>query len=395
MTVMLMYCGQCKSRRSLGRRMADGRLSGNVWRMIGKAYRKVACHRDTVNRVMEALDPSELHELIFAVFDQLRKSRALDRFRFDGLLSAAVDGTGVLSFSEPHCDQCTYQTHNGVKVYFHNVLAIKVVTPIGLVVPLAFEFIENPAGEYDKQDCELKAWRRLLERLFERFPRLKLNLLGDGLYAEETTFRLCDERGWNYVITLPEDKLPTVTGQLRERASEWTGGKKRIVSIDGKKRVRTVRWIAGLRYHGEVVHVIEMLETDEAGNRIYYNRWITNRRPDSENAHDLAQTGRLRWKIENEGTNTQKNGGYEMQHAFGLKKNAWKNYYLILQIAQLMNDLVRFTDCVQKSTGDPKASFAKVFETTSCFAERLIESLRNALPRLTKPARSFQLRFAT
>ncbi|OVE80751.1 hypothetical protein BVY04_05095, partial [bacterium M21] len=42
----------------------------------------------------------------------------------------------------------------------------------------------------------------------------------------------------------------------------------------------------------------------------------------------------------------QKNSGYEMQHAYGLNDNAWKNYYLLLQISQLMNDLVRFSDYI-------------------------------------------------
>ncbi|OVE81202.1 hypothetical protein BVY04_03765, partial [bacterium M21] len=112
-------------------------------------------------------------------------------------------------------------------------------------------------------------------------------------------------------------------------------------------------------------------------------------------AHDLAQTGRLRWKIENEGTNTQKNSGYEMQHAYGLNDNAWKNYYLLLQISQLMNDLVRFSDYIKRATGDPAATFAKVFGTIKNYARCLIESLRKLLPRLEPPGHTFQVRLIT
>lgn len=390
MTVMMMHCGQCGSRRQLGRDLQNGRLASNIWRLVGKAH-DIICHPDTVNRVMEALDPSELESLTCAVFSQLRRSRALDRFRFDGMLNVAIDATGILKFSRKHCEACTYQTsQEGVKSYFHNVLAAKVVTPIGLVIPLAFEFIENPDGGYDKQDCELKSWRRLVNKVTEFFPRLKVNLLADGLYAEETTFRKCEELGWNFIISLSNDKLPTVTEQIEK--GQWSSVV-RHRTVNRKRLKRTIQWMTPLRYHGDVVHVIEMEEHDSNGRRLYYNRWITNRKPDSSIAHDLAQIGRLRWKIENEGTNTQKNSGYEMEHAYGLKKNAWKNYFLLLQLSQLMNDLVRFTDYIQKSTADPLATFHRVFGTIRNYARRLMESLRTSSPRLESPERRFQIRF--
>ncbi|MCP4341873.1 MAG: hypothetical protein GY799_24065 [Desulfobulbaceae bacterium] len=400
MTVLLMHCGQCGSRRQLGRELAGKRLSGNIWRLIGKAYSQVTCHPDTMNNVMESLDPAELDGLFVKVFSALRKSRALDKFRFSSLLCVAVDATGLLSFNTSHCNACTYQTHGDKTKYFHNVLIAKVVTPCGLTIPLAFEFIENPDGEYDKQDCEIKAWRRLSAKIRKLYPRLKINLLADGLYAEETTFTDCDKENvqWNYIITLPDDKLPSVRDQLPSSNSDkgWTGT--RTVTIkrrDGKvEYIRKLRWKTPLRYHGEIVHVIELEETNPEGERLYYNRWITNVKPQYRDAHDLAQTGRLRWKIENEGINTPKNAGYEMQHGYGLKGNAWKNYYLTLQISQLINDLVRFTDYIQKSTADPKTNFSILYGTIRNYAKRLLECLRWCLPDFT-PSGKIQIRFLT
>ena len=398
MSVMMMHCGQCGSRRQLGRDLAGSRLSSNIWRLIGKAHKKIcSCHPDTLNRVMEALDPTQVEDLIAQVFKQLRRCRALDRFRFDGMLNLAIDATGILSFKKRHCETCTHQTSkkSGVTTYFHNVLAAKIVTPIGLVIPVAFEFIENPEGEYKKQDCEIKSWRRLQKKIVKLFPRLKVNLLADGLYAEETTFRQCDKPGWNYIISLSEDKLPSVTKQIPSDKSQWTGSRVFRKEVDGKILTRTVRWMTPLRYHGEIVHVVEMEEHAADGEQLYYNRWITNRKPNSDIAHDLAQNGRLRWKIENEGTNTQKNSGYEMEHAYGLKGNAWKNYYLLLQISQLMNDLVRFSDYIQKATGDPGATFARVFGTIRHYCRCLLESLRLLSPRFEPPPQRFQVRFVT
>ena len=101
-------------------------------------------------------------------------------------------------------------------------------------------------------------------------------------------------------------------------------------------------------------------------------------------------------EIENEGINTQKNGGYEMEHAFGLKDNAWKNYYLLLQISQLLNDLLRFGDVIAKAVGEPGAIFSQVFGTIRNHAKRLMEALRYGLPDMNGPPGMdrFQIRLA-
>ena len=54
-----------------------------------------------------------------------------------------------------------------------------------------------------------------------------------------------------------------------------------------------------------------------------------------------SRTGRLRWKIENEGFNTLKNGGYKMEHKYSrVNYQASKNYYQFMQIAHLINQLM-------------------------------------------------------
>ena len=174
--------------------------------------------------------------------------------------------------------------------------------------------------------------------------------------------------------------MPTVTRQITNK--QWTGNKTIVTVQKGNVLNRTVRWMTPLRYHGEIIHVIEMEDTTLEGERLYYNRWITNVKPNEQNTFDLAQAGRLRWKIENEGINTQKTGGYEMEHAYGLKKNSWKNYYLALQISQLINDMVRFSDYIPRITENPQSSFLSMFGTIRNFAKKLIESFRNKLPRI-------------
>ena len=69
--------------------------------------------------------------------------------------------------------------------------------------------------------------------------------------------------------------------------------------------------------------------------------YVINIEPDKDNLRTIACGGRLRWKIENEGFNTQKHGGYELEHKYCRKSyNGLKNYYTLLQIAHAINQLI-------------------------------------------------------
>ena len=63
-------------------------------------------------------------------------------------------------------------------------------------------------------------------------------------------------------------------------------------------------------------------------------KWITNCRVKPTHVLELANHGgRLRWKIENEGFNVPKHGGYALEHIFTHPPVAAKVFYLLLQLA--------------------------------------------------------------
>ena len=61
------------------------------------------------------------------------------------------------------------------------ILCAKLILPNGLCIPILTEWVVNEE-EYEKQDCELKAFKRLAKRLKKYFPRLPICILVDGLY---------------------------------------------------------------------------------------------------------------------------------------------------------------------------------------------------------------------
>ncbi|MDA3867490.1 MAG: hypothetical protein PF489_12190 [Salinivirgaceae bacterium] len=82
------------------------------------------------------------------------------------------------------------------------------VTSSGLAISLASEFIENlHRSDYEKQDCEQKAFGRLAVKIKKYFPRLPICILADGLYPNKTVFSICRGYNWGFIITLKDGNL--------------------------------------------------------------------------------------------------------------------------------------------------------------------------------------------
>ena len=87
------------------------------------------------------------------------------------------------------------------KRYYHKVLEAKLVLSEKIVISLDTEFIENENEKVSKNDCEINAAKRLLERLKKNYPRLSLCIQGDALYAAETVMKICKGNHWKYILT--------------------------------------------------------------------------------------------------------------------------------------------------------------------------------------------------
>jgi hypothetical protein len=120
-------------------------------------------------------------------------------------------------------------------------------------------------------------------------------------------------------------------------------------------------------------------------------KWVTNYKVSANNVTTLANDGgRIRWKVENEGFNVQKNGGYGLEHAYTNNPTSAKIFYFLLQIAHMLAQLLYKGDLLKKA-------FPSGFGSEKNLAFRLLEAWRNA--RLTKDAigimlnQRFQIRF--
>jgi len=357
-------------------------------------------HGDTLNNVLCPLEPHELQEVVSAMVEALIRKKKLDAFRLLGKYHLiAVDGTVALTFDHPHCVHCLSRTQNGKTTYFHPVLEAKLVTPNGFAFSIMSEFIENPEGEYSKQDCELKAFYRLVDRLKLRFPRLPIALALDGLFAGGPVFERCHRYGWRFLIGLKDKDLSSVNEEFQALCTLEPGNHLRVHT--GKKGLteQHLRWANNISYVDtrKMTHELAVLECRQTqpGKRGSVKettfRWVTNFTITRDNAMALTnQGGRLRWKIENEGFNIQKTGGYQLEHAYTHDPNAIRCYYYLLQMACIISQLMEKGSLL-------KAAFPKGFGSVKNMAYRILEDWRTKalLDRLLQDCEQsrFQIRF--
>ena len=119
---------------------------------------------------------------------------------------------------------------------------------------LGSEFIENAdatgakgrsAAEV-KQDCELKALRRLLPRIKRDYPQLHFVLALDGLYACGPVFALAQELRWSFVVTFKEGRAPALWREFQALLPACPENALRRAWGDG--RVQEFRWVKQLDY---------------------------------------------------------------------------------------------------------------------------------------------------
>lgn len=304
-------------------------------------------HADAIDDVLRVLAPVEIEQLKAHLVGGLIEQKMFRKFRFLGkYYLVAVDATGMASFEQKHCDHCLTKTSKtGVVTYFHYVLEAKIVTSTGLSISLASEFIENdPGRDYEKQDCEQKAFARLAVKIKKYFPRLPICILADGLYPNNTVFDICAKNDWKFIITLKDGNLKTFqteVGLLRATASN-----KSVCRADRIKRTNLESaFLNDIEYSGRYFSWVECTETifNIKGTVVSSQKfsYITNVPQSLGNVTETVDNGRLRWKIENEGFNSQKNLGYALEHKFSRKSFiAMQNYYHLMQIAHMINQLV-------------------------------------------------------
>jgi hypothetical protein len=281
------------------------------------------------------VDPQVVAQLPVLMFRELLERRLFDQSRlFDRWYIMVLDGSVKEKCRQGFAQGGKSSTGTGRYRY---VLQLSVIGPEGTLLPLMHEEMDVINPETEKEDCELKAFERLAQRLKKEFPKLTICLVADSLYCCQAMVTLCQLFDWKYVLTLKEGRQPTTWDETIRLLPLSRGNRLRLLlGQDGRAGQQDFRWVENVMLGQHQTQVMLQGEiTDEPTATLY--AYITNfaKLTPQRVTMVVNSGGRQRHLIEDT-FNAQKNNGIGLEHVFCANATASKNYYTMMQVAQIL-----------------------------------------------------------
>ena len=221
---------------------------------------------------------------------------------------------------------------------------------------LGSEFVENEDEKVKKQDCEIKAFKRLAQKIKKEYPRLKIIIGADALYAKKTIIDICKENGWKYIIRFKEGAIPSLYREFET-----------IIKTENESNKSDYSYVTQIDYQEEKLNIIKYKDKIKNTEFVY----ITDLPISNKNIEATINIGRKRWKIENEGFNIQKNETFDIGHLYSKDSTAIKVHYLLIQIAHIIRQML------EKGLKTIKELNLKLKEISQIIAKELISTFIN------------------
>ena len=201
------------------------------------------------------MDPELVAQIPVLMFRDLLERRLFDDVRlFDRWYFMVVDGSVK--------EKCRQGFQEGGKsstggARYRYVLQLSVIGPEGTLFPLMHEEMDVHNPETEKEDCELKSFQRLSQRLKKEFPKLPICLVADALYCCQAVVATCQHFDWKYVLTLKEGRQPTTWDEtLRLLPFNRTNRLRRLLGPGGKAGQQDFRWVENVMLGEHQTNVI-------------------------------------------------------------------------------------------------------------------------------------------
>jgi hypothetical protein len=351
--IILTHLLRGGSRNAFDAERNSGLLPENVLRLCAQDWdeerlgerRTVTCSQNAL-RQASRVSVREVARIPVLMFRRLLAMRLLESARlFDRWWMIAIDGTLQDRGRATPTQEARYRY----------VVEAKVVGPPGTMFTLMTEFQDVGDLVRDKEDCELRAFQRLSQRLHDAFPRLPICLLLDGLYPVESVFDRCQSYGWKFIATLREGRQPTAYDEAVQTMMMSPKQTLKVCRQDKEGPVEeTFRWTHDVPFGKRAFPVLFSGRITPSAATLWV--WVTNLRLDAKRVCAIAnQGGRARQGIETV-FNVEKNGGFGLEHAFCADNTASQNYHIMMQVAHTLGQLLlngvlrRLTSACRKLT---------------------------------------------
>lgn len=325
---------EIKSMNELSREFNTEETIKNIAGICGLDLDEIP-HHDTINDVFETIEISELEEIRKYMIIRLIRSKMFQKYKVRGMYyHVVIDGTGLATSRKKYNSNClvknkTDKNGNEYQEYSTYVLEAKLVVG-NMVFSMGTEFVENESENVDKQDCEIKAFKRLAEKIKKEYPRLKIIISGDALYASKPVLDICKEKGWKYIIRFKEGAIPTLYKEFTKITREINDG--------NESTKKDYEFVTKIEYKEYKINIIKYAETKKDTTTEFV--YMTDLPITNKNIEESIVLGRKRWKIENVGFNIQKNGTFDIGHLYSKNTTAIKTHYMLIQIAHIIRQML-------------------------------------------------------
>lgn len=134
------------------------------------------------------------------MINKLIRGKIIQRYKIrDKYYHIIVDGTGLAASRKKYNENCLVKEKidkKGKEYQEYSAYVLEAKLVVGeMVFSIESEFVEKTEDNKTKQDCETKAFKRLAEKIKKEYPKLKILISGDPLYASKPVMDICKENG--------------------------------------------------------------------------------------------------------------------------------------------------------------------------------------------------------
>jgi hypothetical protein len=386
---LLAFVFRLGSRREMNRELTGATINHHL-RKIFPEMDSIP-HADTLARLLETINVDTIEEAHIELIKQLISGKKFKSLLINGCLPITVDGcqklfrNGLLHDSHWLQRKVGNDTNKTDQQYVYAMEA-NITLRNGLSIPLLTEYLSMENNQLvnpiNKQDCELKAFERLADRLKQHFPRLKMIAFMDALYATQGVMGKLHKCGWGYVIKFSKNKLKSFAKILNKQRKE-----KSVIPGQPFYRGRRQEFYwknnLGYGYDWELkINLVACLERREEVNKktgeveVKYSEhaWISSVPFSINNVHSLLNLGARKKEAIEDSINTEKNRGYHYKHLFSHNWNAMKGFHLLMRLGHALNAISQFSKRLKKYVKENGSSATLLFIKETLFSPWLTDS---------------------
>lgn len=355
MSEMLMFLSEGKSQRFTETAYTDTNYLENISKIIKEKIDKVP-DAEIYTDVFSRIENEEIEEFQYKINYHMIRNKVYEDSKVLGKYNMLLDGS---RFQKAHYEvspEWLSQTKEEKTTWYLSMLEMKLVAN-QMAVSIMNEMIKNEdkkkeketeedvknkSEEEVKQDCELNATKRILNKFRGRYPRLPVRIIADSLYPTQELLKMCEELLIEYIFVLKDKRIPTLTREFLDLVSLPEGERHLVENED---EIILTMWVNEIDYKGKKTNIIRQIRKNKKDNKYSKWMWMTNRKITRKNVNKIIYCAKLRDYIENQGFREQKvTSGIELEHVYSKDIKAIKVIYTIIQITHLILQIMEHSD---------------------------------------------------